>query len=360
MQLIAFFNNIDNMKKILLIIMVFIPLFGCSARNRSDLTYFRYSFGSTMRANGGEEWTVELKAPGSALVTIKEGIQEKSFTTGSKILDDINAIVNKHKMYRYKGSYRTVLDVRDGWAWGFDLTYSNGRAVSADGYMKYPTGGSEAFKEITDYIKQRSSIPDSSRMWAFYFSSGNGMVIHSGEAFEVLTDKEDGLVHIAINENKHNEKFIVTDYPGIFSDLNTIVLKYNIYTFKGSYMPDTDIRDGDSWSLSVYYEDDSSDISAHGYMAWPEGFRPAVKAIEDYFKVWRVLAGKGRKVPAEAAAEMFAEIAAGRRTVSYDYETGGYSITTLDEGGDPVRTINYSADGDVLNGVDYNDPLKEF
>ena len=99
---------------------------------------------------------------------------------------------------------------------------------------------------------------------------------------------------------------------------------------------------------------------AHGYMAWPEGFRPAVKAIEDYFKVWRVLAGKEGKVPAEAAAEMFTEIAAGRRTVFFDLETGGYSITTLDEGGEPSRTINYSADGDVLNGVDYNDPLKEF
>lgn len=45
------------MKKLFLILMAFIPLFGCSARNRADLTYFRYSFGSTMRANGGEEWT---------------------------------------------------------------------------------------------------------------------------------------------------------------------------------------------------------------------------------------------------------------------------------------------------------------
>ena len=348
------------MKKLFLILMAFIPLFGCSARNRADLTYFRYSFGSTMRANDGEEWTVELKAPGNALVTLKKGLEEKSFTTSSKILDNINAIVIRHRMYRYKGSYRTILDVRDGWAWGFDLGYGNGKTVSADGYMKYPAGGSEAFREITDYIEQRSSIPDSSRMWAFYFSTGNGMVIRSGESFEVLTDKEDGLVHIAINENKHNEKFIVTDYTGIFSDLNTIVLKYNIYTFKGSYMPDTDIRDGDSWSLNAYYEDDSNDISAHGYMAWPEGFRPAVKAIEDYFKVWRVMAGKEGKVPAEAAAEMFTEIDAGRRTVSFDLETGGYSITTLDEGGESSRTINYSADGDVLNGVDYNDPLKEF
>lgn len=57
MQLIAIFHNFDNMKKLFLILMAFIPLFGCSARNRADLTCFRYSFGSTMRANGGEEWT---------------------------------------------------------------------------------------------------------------------------------------------------------------------------------------------------------------------------------------------------------------------------------------------------------------
>ncbi|MCR5709832.1 MAG: hypothetical protein K6G79_05065, partial [Bacteroidales bacterium] len=41
-------------------------------------------------------------------------------------------------------------------------------------------------------------------------------------------------------------------------------------------------------------------------------------------------------------------------------ELGEHTRTTYNADGTPSRKINYSGDGTVLNGYDYNDPMKDF
>lgn len=346
------------MKKILLILLAMIQLFSCSARNKANLTYFNYSHGSTMRAFDGEEWTVKMEDSKTAIVTIKNGPEENTYRTSSKLLDEMNQIVDRHKMYRFKGNYHSPFNVKDGWSWSLKMSFNDNTEVNGHGYMKYPRGAREAFEEITEFIKHWCSVPDSAKMWAFDYSRFNGMVRGAGESYYV--HKSDGLVKIEINEGKNHERHIETDYLKIFDDLQEIVMDYKMYTFKGSYKPETEVMDGDSWRLSVYYEDDDFDISASGYMAWPEGFGEAAGAVNRYFDVWRVLAVPDGKVSKEAASAMFDDIANRRKSVMFDSYTGGYSITKYDSDGNATQTINYSAKGMVQNGVDHNDPMNEF
>lgn len=338
--------------------MVMIPLFGCSARGKSHITYLHYSHSNTMVAGDVKEWTVKQEDRKIAVVTIRKGFEETSYRISSTILEEIGRIADQYKMHRFKGQY-VRKNVLDGWSWDFAMEYEDGKSVEGSGYMKYPSGAGEAFKELTAFIDQWCAVPDSARMKVFEYSRSNGMVIGHGESYYV-NKESDGFIHVVFNEGKSNELAVVTDYSKIFDDLQKLVMDNGIYKFKGSYMPDTEIRDGDSWSLNVFYEDSDFDIRAHGYMAWPEGFDKAISSIHAYFNAWRALAAQDKNVSKEAAAILLDEVVGGRKSVSFDRETGNYSITTYDIDGNAATTINYSSKGMVLNGEDRNDPMKEY
>ena len=116
--------------------MVMIPLFGCSAQGRKDLTYLHYSHSNTMVVSDFKEWTVKLEDSKTAVVTIKNGPEEKSYKTSSILLDEISRIVESHRMRRFKGEYirRNVLD---GWAWDFVLRYNDGKSIEGSGESYY-------------------------------------------------------------------------------------------------------------------------------------------------------------------------------------------------------------------------------
>lgn len=85
----------------------------------------------------------------------------------------------------------------------------------------------------------------------FSYNTSNGMVIRSGESYDVYRDADDStLIHIDINHEKNNERLLVTDYRGIFDDLQKIIIEKKMYTFKGSYMPKFDVRDGEGCVLN--------------------------------------------------------------------------------------------------------------
>jgi|GEM_PF-1302152 hypothetical protein len=278
-------------------------LFGCTGRDRGDLTYFYFSRASSMRCEDGEEYTVEQIDKNYALVTIKDGVTTNTVKTSSKLLMELNTIVDRYKMYRYRGRYVNKM-VLDGTNWDFKLKFSDGSETNAGGYMKYPINARDAFAEATALIKDWCSVPDTSKMEYFYYGRFNGMAIYSGEVFSVSTGK-DGMVHIDIDEKKPNEKHIVTDYRKIFDELNQIVLENKMYTFKGSYMPEVEILDGDSWRFNVGYVE-GENISASGYMAWPDGFREAIGAVKSYFDRWRLMPTRNGKVSAEDAEKFLA------------------------------------------------------
>ena len=123
------------------------------------------------------------------------------------------------------------------------------------------------------------------RLNYFSFNHHNTMARFNGESYLVNAQK-DGRIHIVIDEGYPNEKDFYIDDTTIFDDLKVIVDRYGMDKYKKNYKPKMEICDGDSWTL--YYSYDSRrTISSGGYMAWPDNYREARRAIGEYFQKWR-------------------------------------------------------------------------
>ena len=123
------------------------------------------------------------------------------------------------------------------------------------------------------------------RLTYFSFNHHNTMARFNGESYLVSAQK-DGRIHIVIDESYPNEKDFYIDDTTIFDDLLSIVKQYKMDKYKSNYQPSMQIHDGDSWSL--YYSFDSKrSVSSDGYMAWPDNYREARRAIGEYFQKWR-------------------------------------------------------------------------
>lgn len=132
---------------------------------------------------------------------------------------------------------------------------------------------------------QNNNKMNTERLTYFSFDHHNTMMLFGGENYHVSTMK-DGRIHVVIDESFPEEKEFYINDTAIFDELLAIVKQFNMDDYKGNYQPEMQIFDGDSWSL--YYKYDSGRInSSGGYMAWPDNYREARRAINDYFQKWR-------------------------------------------------------------------------
>jgi len=58
--------------------------------------------------------------------------------TSASLLKDIEDVVVKHKMRKYKGHYSPMFDVLDGTSWGMDIIFQDETSVRSGGYMAWP------------------------------------------------------------------------------------------------------------------------------------------------------------------------------------------------------------------------------
>ena len=123
------------------------------------------------------------------------------------------------------------------------------------------------------------------RLTYFSYDHHNTMAWHSGEKYNVSTEK-DGKIHIVIDEGFPEEKDFYVDDTTIFDEIDAIVKEFKMDKWKNDYRPKMRIFDGDSWSLYSKYDSGRS-ISSGGYMDWPSNYREARHAISDYFQKWR-------------------------------------------------------------------------
>ena len=83
------------------------------------------------------------------------------------------------------------------------------------------------------------------------------------------------------------EKTTIEVDDSILLELESILNKYDIYKWNDFNKSNNDVLDGDSFSLSIYY-DNNNNISAHGYMSWPKNYREfkndIISLFEKYFK----------------------------------------------------------------------------
>lgn len=318
-------------------------LFGCSAREKGGLTYFRYSHNNSMISNGSRAVTVELLDNDTALVTVKDECGEpRSVKTSSAVITEVEEIVNKHKMYRYNGFYRPAMDVLDGWDWDFFLKYNDGSTTHAHGYMKYPKDGRAAFGEADAVIRKwaavyadggkPANVEISGRMTSFRYERYSG-----GKSKVYYISKTDYFTGLYCRKMGSAEGYYYTDGDSTtLKPLEEIVLSRRLAMFPQTPLDKENVK-RDRWLVEAEFAGGAK-IQIVEYI--PEKpYDYDLELDEKVDEIFKAAEGAIWDKPLE--------------------QRGEYSITTY-LGGKPQRKINYSGDGRVLNGQDYNDPYLTF
>lgn len=132
-----------------LITLLAFGLFSCT-KPPQGLVSFYYGIQGTAY-NSGYKYEVTLKDNHTEIVMKEEYDSETEITIvcdDSKILEELQQIATHHKMYRYKGYYKSKFEIMDGEMWYITLKYSDGTMVHASGHHAWPRGFGDALDEV--------------------------------------------------------------------------------------------------------------------------------------------------------------------------------------------------------------------
>ena len=116
---------------------------------------------------------------------------------------------------------------------------------------------------------------------SMHLGYSNGWSIYANINYEVL-NKDDGYyVTIKPYGVPDDEKQTVKLTDEQVKELLEILNKYEVRKWNGFHKTDRNVLDGDSFSFSLYTEDD--EISASGYMRWPKNYSEVRSALYDLF-----------------------------------------------------------------------------
>ncbi len=196
-------------------------------------------------------------------------------------------------------------------------------------------------------ISQNPKDMKTERLTYFSYNHHNTMAWHSGEKYNVSTEK-DGRVHIVIDEGFPEEKDFYIDDTTIFDELDSIIMAFKMHKWKDDYKPRMEIFDGDSWSLYFKYGSDKSKSSG-GYMAWPNNYHEARNAISTYFQKWRDYPIQAKEI------NLFQYTCKNKqgRDIEYRMERGEQEAKLF------IRNAEYDTEKEVSVSNDYLKELQE-
>ncbi len=139
------------MKK-LFILLTLLLCVGCAKKNNSDIIKFEFSLSAGL--GGGCEYTIEAKNEKTIYSKKCYGIEHDEFEKeiDNKHLKEINKIINEKKIYKWDGFDRSDKGVMDGSGFSLSVLYSDGKSISAHGYMKYPSNYKAGKQALLNYL----------------------------------------------------------------------------------------------------------------------------------------------------------------------------------------------------------------
>jgi hypothetical protein len=194
---------------------------------------------------------------------------------------------------------------------------------------------------------QNNNEMNSERLTYFSFDHHNTMARFYGEKYQVSA-MNDGRVHIIIDEGYPKEKDFFIDDTTILDELTAIVKEFKMDKYKSDYKPSMRVFDGDSWSLYYKYNSGQSHSSG-GYMDWPNNYREARQAINEYFKKWREYAIETKRI------DFFRYTSKNNRgcDIEYRLERGEEEATLY------IRNTEYKTDQQLSVSNDYLEEIQE-
>ena len=200
---------------------------------------------------------------------------------------------------------------------------------------------------LASCIAQNTKEMEKERLTYFSFDHHNTMVWHSGEKYNVSTEK-DGRIHIIIDEGFPEEKDFYIDDTTIFDELDSLIKAFKMHKWHDKYQPKMEIFDGDSWSLYFKYGSEKSKGSG-GYMAWPDNYHAARQAISEYFQKWRDYPIPNKEI------NLFQYTCKNKqgRDIEYRLERGELEAKLF------IRNAEYDTDKEITVSNDYLTELQE-
>ena len=200
---------------------------------------------------------------------------------------------------------------------------------------------------LASCIAQNPKEMKEERLTYFSYDHHNTMVWHSGEKYNVSTEK-DGRIHIVIDEGFPNEKDFYIDDTTIFDELDSIISTFKMHKWRDKYQPSIQIFDGDGWSLYFKYASGKSKGSG-GYMAWPKNYHEARNAISAYFQKWRDYPIQAKEI------NLFQYTCKNKqgRDIEYRLERGEQEAKLF------IRNAEYDTDKEIAVSNDYLRELQE-
>lgn len=129
-------------------------LFSCAEkRQASNIKSFSYTLqGMSIER---ENYVVERNGD-KATVEIEYYDKKVNCETDTTIFADLQAIIDKHKVHKFKKSYQPSLEILDGEMWNLYVCYENGEQnISSGGSNSWSKNGRAILQEFADYFQSK-------------------------------------------------------------------------------------------------------------------------------------------------------------------------------------------------------------
>ena len=339
--------------------MSLLSLFGCGPKTPAPspapgpddpdrLVSIEYGGTHGYHAYSNIDYRAQRTEDGKTRVTVMVGNdRDRVFEADGSVMDSLEAIVREYRMDRFKEHYQPKMEILDGDSWHLYLDFADGRHTGSGGYMAGPgKDGGKALGMVEGILSR----------W-LYAEPAEEVALTSFR-YELHTPDEGSEVFYFKKHDSFNAVYVRPlgslegwNYNCGNPDLSTLLARDIRYAHLCSYTGEDLSKEDTSrprWIAVVEYENGRK-FEIMDYFdrekgdSWNDHSYPTMTEREvRYFAEERFNAEleRIRQLPPE--------------------QLGEHSRTTYDAKGKPQRTINYGGDGTVLNGYDYNDPMREF
>ena len=114
------------------------------------------------------------------------------------------------------------------------------------------------------------------------FGYSTGTMMNAYVSYNIEYKDNEYKVSIKPNMVSDEDKKIIIMTKKDVKRIIDILNKYTVYKWDGFRKSDHNVLDGDSFNLTVRYNDDKS-ISASGYMMWPKNYREVQGELDSIY-----------------------------------------------------------------------------
>lgn len=124
-----------------------------NSKDLAPITSFHYKHMISMIMYGDDVYDVKVTPDDKVFVTIDDGNPlSVTIEADHSVIENLQKIVEKYKMYEYKDHYVPPCEVLDGYMWNMSIQFADGKHVYSSGSNAEPNNGVAAFSAVCNLL----------------------------------------------------------------------------------------------------------------------------------------------------------------------------------------------------------------